>query len=336
MSGDATYLVIDVGGTKTLLAVFADDDESLTPLTQARYASREYGGVGEIITEFLEHDSHRPGSVVVDVAGVVQDAASARVTNLPWEITKQQLNDLGFADVVLLNDMTALTASLPLLRPQDLFCLHEGQVSGAVSAVMAPGTGLGEGFLHQVGDACYPVGCEGGHCDFGPIGQEQLQLAAWLARRSDEIVSYEAVAAGPAIGTLYDFCLAQGQDSSERVRLALRNATDRTPIIVDNAIDGTCPACTRAVDLFLSILGRESVNLILKLCATRGLFLGGSILPRLAKQYAMAPFLAAFNQPGPMAELLSRVPVNIIVRPDAVLLGAASYGRNRLISGSRT
>lgn len=335
MSGDDTYLVIDVGGTKTLLAIYSTADEGLNPLLQARYKSADHGEIGEIITDFLDHTPHQPDRVVIDVAGVVSDSR-ARVTNLPWEITKTQLRGLGFTDVILLNDMTALTASLPLLVSNDLFCLQEGDVSGAVSAVLAPGTGLGEGYLYQVGDVCYPSGSEGGHCDFAPIGPEQMQLAAWLGDRSNKVISYESVSAGPAIGMLYDFYLAQGQDYSEAVRQDLRDARDRTPVIVNHALVDSCPACRKSVDLFLSILGRESVNLILKVYATRGLFLGGSILPRLAGRYPLAPFHEAFRQPGAMDDLLSRIPVNVIVKPDAVLLGAASFGRNRLISGHQS
>jgi glucokinase len=332
MAPERTYLVIDIGGTKTLLAIYSIDDTSLTPLEQVRYRSKEHGGIGEIISDFLGCSAHRPEAVAVDVAGVVSgNGTRAQVTNLPWEITTQQLHELGFSRAILFNDMTALAASLPLLKKEDLYCLQEGETpSGAVSGVLAPGTGLGQGFLYQTESDCFPSGTEGGHADFAPITPEQHQLATWLAGRIGRIPSYESVSAGPALGVLYDFYLANGTDCSEDVRQELLQARDRTPVIVDKALSGDCPACCKALDLFLAILGREAVNLILKVYATRGLFLGGSILPRLAGNYSLQPFMDAFSQPGQMDELLGTVPVNIIMRPDAVLLGAASFGRNRL------
>ena len=332
VSTEHTYLVIDIGGTKTLLAVFSSDDESLIPLEQARYRSKEHGGIGEIITDFMARSDYRPEAVVIDVAGVVSGSGTrAQVTNLPWEVTTEELHGLGFVSALLLNDMTALAASLPLLQKEDLYCVQQGEEpSGAVSGLLAPGTGLGQGFLYQTEGVSFPSGTEGGHTDFAPVTHEQRELAAWLTGQQGSILSYESVAAGPAMGVLYDFLVAHGADYSEDVWQEIDRARDRTPVIVDNALSGDCSACRKSVDLWLSILGREAVNLILKVYATRGLFLGGSILPRLAGSYSLQPFVDAFSQPGQMDELLARVPVNSILRRDAVLLGAASFGRNRL------
>jgi len=325
-----TYLAIDIGGTKTVVALYQTAGAQCTVLESLRYRSAEYGGIEEIIEHFLSGLGYCPESVILGVAGVASDTR-ARVTNLPWVITKPGLHDLGFSTVALINDMTALAASLPLLEDSDLLCLQdEGTPSGEVTAVLAPGTGLGEGFLFQADSEAIPRGTEGGHCDFGPAGEEQLNLFSWLGSKGYRRPCYETVCAGPAIGRLYDFYVAQGEKGDLQVQEEMSRAADRTPVVISAALSGACPLCRKVVDLFLSILGREGANLVMKVYATRGLFLGGGILPRLAGKVSFKPFLTAFRQEGPMAELLHSIPVNVILRQDAVLLGVASFGRGLL------
>ena len=330
----STYLAIDIGGTKTVLALYRATEEPDLPLAQKRFRSADFGGIEEIILDFLAAFDFRPESVILGIAGVAGETRS-RVTNLPWVITKSGLHDMGFTTVCMINDMTALAASLPLLRgEEDILCLQEGSRSfsraGEVTAVLAPGTGLGEGYLFKTGNGSVPRGTEGGHCAFGPDGDEQLKLLTWLAGTGHAGLSYETVCAGPAIGLLYEFYISQGEEGDRQVRLELERATDKTPVVINAALSGTCSVCRKVVDLFLSILGREGANLVLKVYATDGLFLGGGILPRLAGHVSFEPFLRSFRQEGPMAELLRSVPVNLILRRDAVLLGVASHGRDFL------
>ncbi len=327
------YLAIDIGGTKTLLAVYRVTDGVYRPLAKKRYRSADYTGIEEIIEEFRAELDFCPNSLILGIAGVAGDT-QARVTNLPWVIAKQRLYNMGFTTVSLINDMTALAASLPLLKGDDLLSLQDdgGSVSPAneVTAILAPGTGLGEGYLFQTDGASIPRGTEGGHCDFGPANEEQVRLFSWLCKNGYQRPCYETVCAGPAIGLLYDFYSAQGEEGDRQVRLELDRADDRTPVIINNALSGACPVCRKVVDLFLAILGREGANLVMKVYATRGLFLGGGILPRIAGHLSFEPFLAAFRKDGPMAELLHSIPVNLILRDDAVLLGVACYGRELL------
>jgi glucokinase len=110
----------------------------------------------------------------------------------------------------------------------------------------------------------------------------------------------------------------------------LLSVDDRTPLIVEGALTASCQVCVKTLDLFLRILGREGANLVMKLYATGGLFLGGGILPRLVGTTSLVPFLKAFHFPGPMEPLLASTPIYVILRPDAALLGTASHGKQML------
>ncbi len=328
------FLAVDLGGTKTDVAVYRSSDDSLTPIAKKRYASRQADGIDEIINDFLNTQRIRCDTISLAVAGVVGQT-TAQLTNLPWKIDRAELAKLGFSTISLINDMTAVAACLPLLGENDLFCLHKAAGAvGPMRAVLAPGTGLGEGLLLHTDDHCYPQGTEGGHGDFAPVDQEQRQLLEWLADASGGAVSYEHVCAGPAIPRLYDFYCARGETEHAELRKRLSAAEDRTPAIVEAAIAGSCPLCVKTLQLFLKILGREGANLVLKLYATGGLFLGGGILPRMVNSVSFVPFLKAFHFPGPMASLLAATPIHIILRRDAALLGAASFGRNLFYGSS--
>jgi len=54
-------------------------------------------------------------------------------------------------------------------------------------------------------------------------------------------------------------------------------------------------------------------------------YLGGGIAPAILPALRRGEFLAAFRDKGRMGNLLSRVPVMVILDPASPLLGAASY-----------
>ncbi len=323
--GDEWYLVVDLGGTKTAVGLFAAADRQCRPRLNTRYRNSDYGGIEDILVDFLAACRVRPQTICMGIAGVVVGDI-VRVTNLPWCVDRTALYRLGFSNVLLINDMTALAAALPLLGREDVVSLQPGIAApGGVAAVLAPGTGLGEGFTVRVDGVDYPCGSEGGHCEFAPVDEEQRALYDELADGGRNAVSYEMVCAGPAIATLFAFCRRRGIEAAPETLSKLTATVDHTPVIVEAAVDGVCPASTRAIALFLAILGREGAHLALKVYARGGLFLGGGILPRLVNTISFAPFMSAFHRPGTMAELLALVPVQVIIDRDITLRGAARY-----------
>jgi glucokinase len=80
----------------------------------------------------------------------------------------------------------------------------------------------------------------------------------------------------------------------------------------------------RALDLFCEILGAQAGNLALTVVSTGGVFLAGGIAPRMVERLSSGPFLTAFQDKGRMSELLSRIPVHVIMNPKVGLLGAAA------------
>ena len=335
-------LAADIGGTKSVLAVFdLQGDLRSAPLVQGIYASRKFSGILELVSTFLGETGHVPEYACLAVAGVVGNG-QAEMTNLPWMIRASLVAErFGFAGVWLINDLTAVCSSLPLLQEDDCLELQTGQeIPGGVRAVIAPGTGLGEGFLAQTGEVIWAQGTEGGHADFAPTDATQAALLDWKRRQHPWSVpiSYEMLCSGLGIPTLYAFFKASGMEEAPAVRAALATVGDQTPVIVNGALDGEnpCLVCRKTIELFLTILGAEAGNLALKLYSTGGLYIGGGIMLHRAGRISFAPLLAAFNNKEKMAALMATIPVRMITRKDAALLGAASYGAAMVSSSCAT
>jgi glucokinase len=330
-----TLLAVDVGGTKTELALFDLHGQTFTPTQRAIVPCAGHAGIEEIISAFLSGTGARPDFACLGVAGVIKDG-KARITNRPWLIGEDALaGEFSLAGVKLINDMTALCAAISTFEAMDLLLLQQGRMlKHGTKAVIAPGTGLGEGYLIETGTAFLPTGSEGGHSDFAPVTEEQIELLQWL-RQKTQPVSYEMLCSGLGIPTLYDFLQEQGLIAeTEAIEALLKNAADRTPIILEGAIGGTtsCPLCRKTMELFLSILGSEAGNLALKLYSTGGLYIGGGIPPRLVGKISFDPFMQAFRRKAKMADLLAGIPVNLILKRDAVLCGTAGFGRRYFLS----
>lgn len=317
----------DIGGTKTVLALFNVEDGPHKPISEMRFRSGKYKKLANIVEEYLSRTGHQPKIATFGVAGPVHGEV-VRVTNLPWVVDSNELRRvIQFEDVYLINDLEAIAYSIPALDEDDLESIKGGDrhPTGPI-AVIAPGTGLGEAFLFWDGHRYRPIPSEGGHTDFAPATPLELELLKYLQPRLGH-VSYERVCSGLGIPNLYAF-FRDTKISQEPLWLKeeLDDADDPTPIIFKYAQEGKAEICEKTVSLFLSILGSEAGNLVLQVLATGGVFLGGGIPPRIVPELCSDTFLKAFTEKGRFKEFLMDVPVDVIMNSKAALFGAANHG----------
>lgn len=317
----------DIGGTKTVLALFERQAGAALitrhPVLERTFPSQQYASLELIIEEFLRDCPHTVAAASFGVAGPVVDSR-AQVTNLPWVIDAAAIGEQFGFGVHLLNDLEALATAVPYLQGADLVTLNEGApVENGAIGVIAPGTGLGEGFLvwHATRYEAFPS--EGGHCAFGPTTPLQLEmLNYWLPRMGH--VSYERVCSGIGIPNIYTFLRDSGRyPEPEWLREALDDATDLTPVIVRAAVASEADICVATLELFMEILGDQAGNLALTVLATGGIFLGGGIPGRILPQLQKGPFMRFFKDKGRFSEMMSRIPVHVIFNPKAALYGTA-------------
>jgi glucokinase len=324
---DERFLAGDIGGTKTVLALYSPDLGPNRPLVEKTYLSNQYTSLVEIVRDFLRDDSGSVSAASIGVAGPVIGGRS-QVTNLRWVVDAECLSrELGGAPVQLLNDLEAIAAGIPHMLPEDLATLIPGEpmVHGTIG-VIAPGTGLGEGFLVWTGDRYQAYPSEGGHASFGPETPLELELLNFLWPVFDH-VSYERVCSGIGMINLYRFLRdGKGMEEPGWLMEALAGAKDPTPVIVQAALADRAEICTKTLELFVSILGSEAGNLALKVLATGGIYLGGGIPPRILPYLHKETFRRSFVDKGRFADMLTRVPVHVIMHRQAGLFGAACYG----------
>jgi len=317
----------DVGGTKTVLALFAGGPDTDQAVAERTYASRDYGDLESIIESFLTETDRTAVRAFFAVAGPIA-GERARVTNLPWEIDAQRIADrFGLEQAVLINDLEAIARSIPHLSPLDLLTLHPGERDPhGPLAVIAPGTGLGEAYLTWNGTGYTARPSEGGHADFAP--NDGLQAELWTFLREEfGHVSVERVASGSGIPNVYRFLRdRRGTEETAVLDERLNDAADPTPLIVSAAVEKRSALCEETLRTFVSILGAEAGNLALKILATGGIYLAGGLPPRILPFLQDEGFLETIRAKGRFAPLLERIPVHVILNPRAALLGAAWHG----------
>lgn len=322
----------DIGGTKTKLAVFSQERGWRAPITMETFPSANYTGLEVLVREFLAKHDFKIERASFGVGGPVIEGV-ASFTNLPWVMEEHQLaKDLNIPTVTLLNDLECTANAVPFLEARDLDTINVGQpVPHGSLAVIAPGTGLGEAYLTWNGAAYQAHYSEGGHVDFAPTNLFELELLRYAMQHFPH-VSYERVCSGKGIPNIYDYLKDSGY-VQEPSWLAERMAgiKDRTPIIINTALDPNlhCELCSATLDTFVAILGAEAGNLVLKVLATGGVYIGGGIPPRILPYLHKASFMQAFQHKGHFTQLMSEVPVHVMLNPNTALLGAALYGFGR-------
>ena len=325
----------DIGGTKTLLALYDPAQGPRRPVAQDEFPSARYEGLESMVEEFLGRHRARAHAACFDVAGPVIDGR-AQLTNLPWILEEKALcSRLGLERATLLNDLQAIAHAVPHLQADELHTIKPGraQPQGA-KAVIAPGTGLGEAFLVWDGSEYMACPSEGGHADFAPGDELQAELLRFMRGRFAR-VGYERLCSGMGLPNIYDFLRESGRATpSPELAAKLEKAPDRTPLIVEAALrepngDALCALTLRS---FVSILGAEAGNLALKVLATGGVYVGGGIAPRILPRLEDGVFAQAFVNKGRFAGMLEGVPVHVIVAR-AALIGAAIYGLRQMQAG---
>ena len=324
---DEMYLAGDIGGTKTRLAIFSTKTGCSASLEVKSFPSQGYASLEDILRKFLGDKAYQLSGASLGIAGpIIED--HAQVTNLSWEVNALAVSQvIGGKPVTLLNDLHAIASAIPYLTPKDLEILIPGEpVPHGALGVIAPGTGLGEGFLVWDGQRYRAYPSEGGHSSFGPQTPLQLELLNYMDTIFEH-VSYERVCSGIGIRNLYRF-LRDGKGMSEPgwLKDELLGAEDPVPIIAQAALADKAEICTYTMELFVSILGSEAGNLALKVLATGGIYLGGGIPRRILPLLKTDQFRFAFTDKGRFAKMLCEVPVYVITHPHAGVFGAACHG----------
>jgi len=317
----------DIGATHSRVAAFRAEGNKFPLVVEKIYDSQEHSGLADIVGNFVRSEGIPAQSGCFAVAGPVR-GGKAKISNLPWTTidSKELAQELNLKNVSLINDLEAYAYGLDSLEPQDFVTLNPGSEDAeGNTAVISAGTGLGEAGLLWDGFRQHPFACEGGHTDFAPRNELQIELLKYLLTRY-KTVSYERVLAGPGIKNVYDFLRdTKRLEEPDWLREQISATKDPPALISQLALEKKAPICELTMQIFVSVYGAEAGNCALKFMSLGGMFIGGSIAAKNVPLMKAPEFLEAFFDKGRMRGLLQDVPVKIVLNDDAGLLGAARY-----------
>lgn len=320
-SDPALLFASDIGGTKANLALFRVGEDRLVPVREATVSTADYPSAAALVKDFLGADPPALAGACLGVAGPIR-RGRAEAPNLPWSVAEEEFAGLGLPRVLLINDLVATAYGLGELPADRFAVLQEGCPDpGGNEALLAAGTGLGQTVLFRCGDRRVPAASEGGHADFAPTDEVQVELWRFLRARFGR-VSVERVLSGPGLRHILEFLEAGGRGAvSAPVRERMAQE-DPSAVIAGEALKNGDPTCVAALDLFVRVYGAAAGNLALAALATGGVYLAGGIAPKILPKLREEPFLQAFLAKGRLGGLLRDVPLRVVLDPKAALYGA--------------
>jgi glucokinase len=314
----------DIGGTKTYLALFDENNHRLEKNRETRFENRNFPNLDSIIEEFLKGGNEKPRVVCLGVAGPIIDG-NCNLTNLDWRIETGKL-EKQFNKAYLINDLVAMACAVPYLENKDVAVLQSGLQSkeGRIS-VLAAGTGLGHAFLIPTGsEKYYAVDSEGGHADFAPRNKLEMELLFFLQKKFKR-VSVERVVSGPGMIHIFEFVKEQFYSRvSEDWQEILQNE-ELVAEIIRCAVEKKSELCEKTLSLFVELYGAHAGNLALQFLTKGGVYLGGGIAPRIMPLLEQGSFMQAFLEKGRFKSFLNEIPVKVILNDRSALLGAAQF-----------
>ena len=320
----------DIGGTKTILALYSPTIEGVSLKIEHQFVSQNYESFSHLIDEFLSLiPNTKITTACLAIAGPIIDGR-CRTTNLPWEIVTTDLQKVLKTDnVSLLNDLEASAYGMLYLDEYELIDLNpEAKSNKGNCAVIAAGTGLGEAMLYFDKVNYHPIGSEGGHSDFAPLTPQQDALLLWLREHFPLHVSYERVLSGAGIANIYDFLVSTSFACESSCMANTQSNEDKSARISRCALEKNDPLCVETLRLFVEIYGAEAANLALKSLSLGGVYIGGGIAPKILPFMQSETFLNAFLAKGRFTSMLQSIPIKLSLNPKTALLGSAYYAKN--------
>ena len=321
------YLIGDIGGTKTYIAIINNLEDGFNPIFEKSFPSKNYESLRTIVKEVIDQNNFKIEAACFGVAGPVKNGR-CEATNLPWIIDSKKIAEVLNIDsklVYLLNDLEAAAYAIEVLSEKDLFVVNKGEEQkNGTRALISAGTGLGESIIVWDGKKYKPIPSEGGHTDFAPRNKIEIDLLTFLMNKYGR-VSYERILCGPGLTNVYEFFKKTSyQDISSWLMDRIKNE-DPSAVISEIGMSKKDEACEKALDIFVSVYGAEAGNLALTALSTGGLYIGGGIAPKILDKLKEGAFMQSFTNKGRLSVMVSHMPVKVILNDKHPLLGCINY-----------
>lgn len=296
-------LLIDVGGTNVRFARASDGHA----IAQRRsYLVSRFPTFMSALRTYLDETREIAGcsGVAIGAAGPV-DAGAVCLTNSSWTISEEEVSAALGSPCVLINDLQAAAMSLPALSEESFRMIGEprlGLNTPSRLLITNMGTGFGAATLLKTGSGWMACPGEAGHMTVHLPSSLGLNLP-------DHFTSVEHILSGPGLSSLH--CAMSGD-------APLAVPTD----IFTRAHDDL--RCRKTLESFTHILGDVLGNLALAVAAWDGVFLCGGVSKAFVDVANTAALRKAFEEKGAMKERMRSIPIALVLKEDAALIGLAA------------
>ncbi len=315
-------LIADIGGTNLRIGT-TNADRKIENIKL--YQCNKFSGLAEIIQDYISGltvNGAELNACFAIACPVSNDVVS--MTNLPWEFSKKELQrTLNLSKMYFINDYTAIAHAVPELSENQKVKIGVGEVvPNSPISICGPGTGLGVANVVNVNNQWISLGGEGGHVDFAPIDETEIQILNFLLKKYKH-VSYEQLLSGLGIEQIY-----QAMMSIKGLEPEAYQAKD----ITEKAINNECDVCKASLDKFCEILGSFAGNLSLTLASFGGVYIAGGIVPRFIDYINNSNFRSRFEAKGRFEAFNRAIPTFVITEPQPGLIGASAFLCQQLYS----
>ena len=327
----------DLGGTKTILAVYSNESYP-KKLFNKYYISSEWKSFYSIFEDFIKQLPNHislPKYGCIGVAGPVKNQ-NVKITNLGWEIETRRLSLLSkINNIELINDFSVLIYGIPFFKKSQYEVIQgtlnsEYKANQKLVAIIGAGTGLGisRGLITPKSIFIFPS--EGGHREFAPRTKDEWELVNWLKNRLNlKRISIERIVSGTGLGMIARWKL----DEPSQIKHPLQNILKR--IDSDNADFVDLPALvwekanqkdklmSEALQLWLNAYGSAAGDLALQELCLSGLWIAGGTAIKNLNGINSSNFLDAFSNKGRFQSYLQKIPLIVLKDPEATLFSSA-------------
>ena len=338
-----TLLAGDMGGTKTLLAIYSLETDGLRQQHKQRFISSEWPSLEPMLESFLRERPDAVGTPThgcIAVAGPVRNR-TARITNLPWQLDEQNLAlAAGIEQLELVNDFGVLIYGLPHLNDEQQVVLQAGVRDDGPLAILGAGTGLGMARGQTTGEGLQALASEGGHREFAPRDEREWELACWLKGDLQvDRLSIERIVSGTGLGHIANWLLQKPEAAAHPLKGAARDWREHQmgdlPALVSQSAAMGDPLMQQALDIWLAAYGAAAGDLALQELCTGGLWIGGGTAAKQIDGLRSDTFLEPMRAKGRFKPFISDLAVTAVIDPEAGLFSAACRARMLAESSGR-
>ncbi len=328
-------LAADIGGTKSWLCLYDIDQVDIKKIKiiyEQRYASADFNNFSLLLNDFLQKVTPEilPAIDLMCLAlpGVITQGRS-HLTNLDWTLDQQQLQEeFSLKAVCFINDFQAAAMGIHHLNKEDYITLNPAkEKKQAITVVTGAGTGLGLAWMDNTQTPPQLFSTEGGHCDFAPVSEQQIELLRFL-RQYYEHVSYERILSGEGLVKLYQFF------NPDDLAIKSTETSTMTQIIHHLATYTNAqwhPQAKAAIDLFVQIYAAYIGNLALLYKPAGGIYIAGGIAIHILPWMQEEQFLRHYLNKGRMRHLAEKTALYLVTNTRLGLQGALHFAMNQYV-----